>query len=174
VADRAPLATTAVPRAPQPVVLMAQKDDYYGMLGVAWDASTSEIRRAYRRLARQHHPDRNPASDGPERFRMVAEAYAVLNDPARRARYNHTIRPPARRDVPRAKSAVLARRGVLELSLREARIAATTSLTLTTTNGIVITLPAGVADGDHVTIAVGDVRAVLTVRVISRERLDTR
>ena len=60
---------------------------------------------------------------------------------------------------------VLARRGVLELSPREARLAATTPLTLTTTNGIAIVLPAGLADGDHVTIAVGDVRAVLTVRV---------
>jgi curved DNA-binding protein CbpA len=144
---------------------MTHNDDYYRMLGVDRDASASEIRRAYRRLARQHHPDRNPASDGPERFRMLAEAYAVLNDPGRRARYDHTLGPPARQDTPRNKSALLARRGVLELSSREARIAATCSLALTTTNGIVITLPAGVADGDHITIASCDLRADLTVRV---------
>jgi hypothetical protein len=63
---------------------------------------------------------------------------------------------------------------VLELSPREARIAATSSLTLTTTNGIVITLPAGVTDGDQVTFVVGDVRAVLTVRVNSARKTYTK
>jgi curved DNA-binding protein CbpA len=144
---------------------MAHTDDYYRVLGVAPDASAPEIRRAYRRLARQHHPDRNPKPDGPERFRTLAEAYAVLNDPARRARYDHTVQPPARRDHPRATPAVLTRRGVLELSAREARLAATMPLTLTTTNGMTIVLPAGLADGDQITIAVPDGRAVLTVRV---------
>jgi curved DNA-binding protein CbpA len=146
-------------------VAVSHTDDYYRVLGVARDASTPEIRRAYRRLARQHHPDRNPASDGPERFRTLAEAYAVLNDPGRRARYDHIIQPSARRVIPRTTQAALTRRGVLELSLREARIAATRSLTLTTVDGIAVVLPAGVVDGDHVTIAVGGVRAVLTIRV---------
>ena len=140
-------------------------DDYYGILGVARDASAPEIRRAYRRLARQHHPDRNPEPDGPERFRTLAEAYAVLNDPARRACYDHTIQPPARRDPRRVTPAVLARRGVLELSAREARVAATMPLTLTTTNGMTIVLPAGLADGDQITIAVPEGWAVLAVRV---------
>jgi curved DNA-binding protein CbpA len=149
----------------QPAVLMAHIDDYYRVLGVARDASTSEIRRAYRRLARRHHPDRNPGPDSPERFQTLAEAYAVLGDPARRARYDHTIQPPALHDDPRARPAGRTRRGVLELSPREARLAATTPLTLTTADGIAIVLPAGLADGDQVTIAVGDVRAVLTVRV---------
>ena len=144
---------------------MAREDDYYGVLGVGRDASTPEIRRAYRRLARQHHPDQNPASGRPERFRTLAEAYAVLNDPARRARYDHTIRPAARRDVARAMSALGTRRGVLELSPREAWLAAAASLTLTTRDGMTIVLPAGVSDGEQVSFAVGDVRAVLTVRV---------
>lgn len=143
---------------------MAHTDDYYRVLGVARDAGTREIRRAYRRLARQHHPDRNPQPDGPERFRTLAEAYAVLGDPARRARYDHTIGAPARQVTPRRAPALRTRRGVLELSPREARLAAVTPLTLTT-NGIAIVLPAGVADGDQVTIAIGDVRAVLTVSV---------
>jgi curved DNA-binding protein CbpA len=154
-------------RAPRPIYpkgkRIAHTDDYYRVLGVARDASTPDIRRAYRRLARQHHPDRNPKPDGPERFRTLAEAYAVLNDPARRARYDHTIRPPARRDPPRATPA--ARRGVLELSAREARLAATMPLTLATTNGMTIMLPAGLADGDQITIVVPEGRAVLTVRV---------
>ncbi len=144
---------------------MAHTDDHYRVLGVPRDASTPEIRRAYRRLARQHHPDRNPQPDGPERFRTLAEAYAVLNDPARRARYDHSIQPPARRDPSRATPAVPTRRGVLELSAREAQLAATMPLTLTTTGGITIVLPAGLADGDQITIAAPEGRAVLTVRV---------
>jgi DnaJ-class molecular chaperone len=65
---------------------MAQGRKYYRVLGVSRDASTLEIRRAYRRLARQHHPDRDSEPDGSERFRRLAEAYAVLNDPARGGR----------------------------------------------------------------------------------------
>lgn len=160
-----PPATNAVGGAAPLAVLMAHKDDYYRVLGVARDASTPEIRRAYRRLAREHHPDRNPQPDGPARFRVLAEAYAVLNDPARRARYDHTIGPPARRDPPRDVSAVLTRRGVLEFSVREARLAATTPLMLTTLNGVAIELPAGVADGDEVTFTGPGGRVVLTVRV---------
>lgn len=143
---------------------MGQTDDFYEVLGVARDASTPEIRRAYRRLARQHHPDRKPHPDRRERFRTLAEAYAVLNDPAYRVRHDHTLAPPARRDGTRAE-ALCTRRGVLELSPREARLAATTPLTLTTANGIAIVLPAGLADGDQISVPVSDGWAVLTVRV---------
>lgn len=69
---------------------------------------------------------------------------------------------------------MLTRRGVLELSPREAARATTTPFTLTTLDGDVIVLPVGVADGDKVTFAVPEGRVVLTVRVNSRERLDTR
>ena len=144
---------------------MTQIDDYYRVLGVAQDASTLEIRRAYRRLARQHHPDRNPKPDGPERFRTLAEAYAVLNDPARRTHYDHTTQPRPPSEPPRAAPAGLTRHGLLELSPHEARLAATMPLTITATNGATIVLPAGLADGDRITIAVPDGRAVLTVRV---------
>jgi hypothetical protein len=149
----------------QQAILMADEHDYYRVLGVARDASMPEIRRAYRRLARQHHPDHNPEADGPEHFRALAEAYEVLNDPGRRARYDHTIGPSARRAVPHPQSRPLARRGVLELSHREAQLAAATSLTLTATDGLSIVLPAGVGDGDQVTFTVGEETAVLTIRV---------
>lgn len=63
--------------------------DYYGDLGVARDASTEEIKRAFRRLARESHPDANPGDLAAEaRFRRIAEAYEVLSDPGRRNAYD--------------------------------------------------------------------------------------
>ncbi|MDN5749061.1 MAG: DnaJ domain-containing protein, partial [Pseudonocardia sp.] len=58
--------------------------DYYGSLGVASDAGTDEIKRAYRRLARELHPDVNPDPAAQERFAEVSAAYEVLSDPEKR------------------------------------------------------------------------------------------
>ncbi len=63
--------------------------DYYAVLGVARDASPEEIKKAFRVLARETHPDANPDDPQAEaRFRQVAEAYEVLSDPERRRRYD--------------------------------------------------------------------------------------
>jgi molecular chaperone DnaJ len=58
--------------------------DYYGALGVAQDATDDEIKKAYRKLARQLHPDVNPDPEAQERFKQVTAAYEVLSDPQKR------------------------------------------------------------------------------------------
>lgn len=68
---------------------MAEKRDYYEVLGVAKSASENELKTAYRKLALQHHPDRNPDdSAAEEKFKEAAEAYEVLRDPQKRQIYN--------------------------------------------------------------------------------------
>jgi molecular chaperone DnaJ len=63
--------------------------DYYRVLGVPRDASSEDIKKAYRQLALRHHPDRNPGSrEDEEKFKEAAEAYSVLADPEKRSAYD--------------------------------------------------------------------------------------
>ncbi len=67
---------------------MAEKRDYYEVLGVSKNASKDEIKDAYRKLAMQYHPDRNKAADAEDKFKEVSEAYAVLSDDQKRRQYD--------------------------------------------------------------------------------------
>src|SRR5688572_15939255 len=67
---------------------MATETDLYSVLGVARDASDAEIKRAFRRLAQQWHPDVNQDSGADVRFKQINEAYQVLSDPQRRQAYD--------------------------------------------------------------------------------------
>jgi molecular chaperone DnaJ len=64
------------------------KRDYYEVLGVSRNASDSDLKKAYRRLAMKYHPDRNPGKEAEQSFKDAKEAYEVLNDPKKRSAYD--------------------------------------------------------------------------------------
>src|ERR1700682_1932568 len=68
---------------------MATRPDYYKTLGVDKKATPEEIKRAYRKLARQYHPDRNPGDqDAEAKFKEISQAHDVLGDPEKRKQYD--------------------------------------------------------------------------------------
>ena len=152
--------------------------DHYRVLGVERDATASEIRRAYRHLARQHHPDVSPQRSGSQRFRALTRAYETLSNPAARARYDGTLARPVgvrssrRADDQRTRARMpqngAPRRGILELSPSEAADLAWCPLTLRDADGQTIVLPAGTSHGDRIMAMLGGQTLALTVRVTDR------
>ena len=68
---------------------MASKRDYYEGLGVGKNATADEIKKAYRKLAVKYHPDKNPGDkEAEEKFKEAAEAYSILSDADKKARYD--------------------------------------------------------------------------------------
>jgi curved DNA-binding protein CbpA/uncharacterized membrane protein YsdA (DUF1294 family) len=67
---------------------LARLKDYYAILGVPRNATPEEIKEAYRRLAKEYHPDKNPSPEAEKRFKLVNKVYQVLSDPAKRAEYD--------------------------------------------------------------------------------------
>ncbi len=145
-----------------------RKRDYYAVLGVERSATESDIKRAFRELARRHHPDVNPA-DGGEAFREINEAYAVLSDRDSRARYDrwgHADDPgglsavvDAAQDLiddlfRRRKSKQRGRdiRYTLEVTFEEAAFGTSKTITIpagdATTRDFTLVIPPGTKDGE--------------------------
>ncbi len=86
------------------------RPDYYALLGVARNADVTEIKRAYRRVALESHPDRFPDDEqAQERFRLASEAYGVLSDPGKRARYDTSRLLPEGLDLTKPPTVATAR-----------------------------------------------------------------
>lgn len=68
-----------------------QTRSYYEILGVKQEATQSDIKRAYRNLARQYHPDKNHTAEATEKFKVISNAYGVLSNPTTRATYDQTL-----------------------------------------------------------------------------------
>lgn len=73
---------------------MAPSTDYYSLLGLPRNATDEQIKKAYRRMAMEYHPDRNSSPGAHEQFKEINEAYEVLSDPQKRAYYDRTGQAP--------------------------------------------------------------------------------
>jgi curved DNA-binding protein len=171
----------------------------YEVLGVDAGASRSDIQAAYRRLARLHHPDVNDDPAAAERFKKLNEAYAVLSDPGRRARYDRRAAPfasAARRirvsTGPPGAGSTGSRRGAdiemaIEVTVEESYMGGRRRLTVSTPDGARaqdITFPPGATDDTRIRLAGlgayarggpdGDLYLVVRLAAHPRYRVDDR
>ncbi|MGI5131173.1 DnaJ C-terminal domain-containing protein [Pseudonocardia sp. CA-107938] len=162
--------------------------DHYAVLGVARAATGEEIQRAYRALVRRFHPDVNAEPGSEEQFHRVREAYAVLSDAARRARYDRDDTPStgARRvhvniRRPRRSAGVDSARAdtevEVELQVEELYTGARRRVTLSTTTASrvhEVAIPAGVTDGDRVRVPGENLYLIVRVAPHPRYRVAGR
>lgn len=130
---------------------MPTADDLYGTLGVSTSATADEIKRAYRRLARQLHPDVNPDAAAQQRFRQVISAYETLSDPHRRQTYDGSRRrsAPAAAAVPKGADIHVQ----LAMKLEQIARGGTQRITLEDGRQMTFKLPAGLRPGQTVKLA---------------------
>jgi Ca-activated chloride channel family protein len=95
---------------------MASQPDFYTLLGLARSASAEEIRQAYFAGARRLHPDKNTAPGETEFFLDIQEAYEVLSNPKKRARYDLTLPPEKKPDIPLDQRVLFSRHSLLRLT----------------------------------------------------------
>jgi Ca-activated chloride channel family protein len=95
--------------------MTAQRQDYYSILGVPRDASREEIKRAYFEAAQKLHPDRNTAAGETEIFLEVQQAYEVLSNPKRRAKYDATLPPEEKAILPYQHRIIYSRPNLVHL-----------------------------------------------------------
>lgn len=129
---------------------MAEISDHYHTLDVSETASAAEIKRAYRRLARAFHPDRNNSDpSAAERFRSIQEAYEVLTHPAKRAAYDRIRRDPfaeIEREM-RASNAHRDAEAEVRLSFEQSLQGGTIDVRLQDGSTVAIPIPKGVRSG---------------------------
>ena len=95
---------------------MTNKQDYYTLLGLMRNASAEDIREAYFKAARRLHPDKNTAPGETEIFLDVHEAYEVLSNPNRRAKYDSTLLPEKPADIPLDQRVLFSRESLVRLT----------------------------------------------------------
>jgi len=152
--------------------------DYYQLLGVTEDATEAQIKAAWHKIARAHHPDVSSNTDSNAKFKAASEAYEVLSSPAKRRAYDAERTgfgaglPPGLGGLeeifgsffgsPFASAVVRAQRYTLTLALREAAAGGRRRLTLRDGRSVEVDLPAGVEDGSW--MRAGD--AEIEIRVL--------
>ena len=101
---------------------MTRIKDFYTLLGLRRDASAEDIRHAYFEAARRLHPDKNTAPGDTEIFLDNQEAYEVLSNPKKRAKYDSTLPPEEPADIPLVQNILFSRQSLIRMAEAQARV----------------------------------------------------